>query len=217
MNKDMRLVKFRILLLASMTVLAACSKEGTVEQGGIYVTRSTCPQVGIPAGTGDVTLFSPPGRTDAAAIDVVATMTNVRSTCAEDASHVVSTASFDVVATRRDAGEARQVTLPYYNVVAQGGTDVVAKKVGYVALNVPAGSRRAHTNGQVTARVARSAVALPESVRHELTRERKVGDADAAVDPLSKPEIRDAVARATFEQLIGFQLTQAQLQYNATR
>ena len=44
-----------------------------------------------------------------------------------------------------------------------------------------------------------------------------VGDADAAVDPLSKPEIRDAVARATFEQLIGFQLTQAQLQYNATR
>ena len=217
MNKDMRLVKFRILLLASMTVLAACSKEGTVEQGGIYVTRSTCPQVGIPAGTGDVTLFSPPGRTDAAAIDVVATMTNVRATCAEDASHVVSTASFDVVATRRDAAEARQVTLPYYNVVAQGGTDVVAKKVGYVALNFPAGSLRAQTNGQVTARVARSAVALPESVRHELTRERKVGDADAAVDPLSKPEIRDAVARATFEQLIGFQLTQAQLQYNATR
>jgi hypothetical protein len=214
--KDMRLVKFRILLLASLAV-AACSKEGSIAQGGIYITRSTCPQVGIPAGTGDITLFSPAGRTDAAAIDVVAAMTNVRATCTEDASHVVSTASFDVVATRRDAGEARQVTLPYYNVVAQGGADVVAKKVGYVALSFPAGGLRAQTRGQVTARVARSAVALPEDVRRELTRVRRVGDADAAVDPLSKPEIREAVARATFEQLIGFQLTQAQLQYNATR
>ena len=34
---------------------------------------------------------------------------------------------------------------------------------------------------------------------------------------MNKPEIRDAVARATFEHLIGFQLTQEQLRYNATR
>ena len=33
----------------------------------------------------------------------------------------------------------------------------------------------------------------------------------------SDPKIRDAVARATFEHLIGFQLTQEQLRYNATR
>ena len=33
----------------------------------------------------------------------------------------------------------------------------------------------------------------------------------------SNPAIRDAVARATFEHLIGFQLTQEQLRYNATR
>ena len=37
-----------------------------------------------------------------------------------------------------------------------------------------------------------------------------------AID-MNKPEIRDAVARATFEHLIGFQLTQEQLRYNATR
>ena len=43
------------------------------------------------------------------------------------------------------------------------------------------------------------------------------GDEDAAVDPLSAPDIRAAVARATFELLIGFQLTQEQLQYNVTR
>ena len=32
-----------------------------------------------------------------------------------------------------------------------------------------------------------------------------------------EPKIREAVARATFEHLVGFQLTQEQLRYNATR
>lgn len=213
----MRPVKSGFLVTAAVLALSGCLKPGTVEETGVYTIRSTCPQLGIPAGTGDITLFSPPGRTDAAAIDVVATMTNLRSQCSEDAANVVSTATFDVVATRRDAAEARQVTLPYYNVIAQGGTAVVAKKIGYVALNFAAGSLRAQTNAQATARVSRSAVALPEEVRRELTRRRNPGDADAAIDPLADPAIRDALARATFEQLVGFQLTQAQLQYNATR
>ena len=51
----------------------------------------------------------------------------------------------------------------------------------------------------------------------ELTRRRKAGDEDAAVDPLTQPEIRQAVASASFEALVGFQLTEAQLKYNATR
>jgi hypothetical protein len=213
----LRLVQSGLLAVAALATLSACNKEGSIEQGGIYITRSTCPQVGIPAATGDITLFSPAGRTDSAAIDVVATITNLRATCTEDAAHVVSTATFDVVATRRDASQARQVTLPYYNVIAQGGSEIVAKKIGYVALNFPAGSVRAQTNAQATGRVARGAVVLPEDVRRELTRDRKVGDADAAIDPLTDPKIRDAVAKATFEQLIGFQLTQEQLRYNATR
>lgn len=213
----MRPVKFGIIALATLGALSGCKSPGTVTDTGIYVTRSTCPQVGIPAATGDITLFSPPGRADAAAIDVVATITNLRATCTEDATHVVSTATFDVVATRRDAGEARQVTLPYYNVIAQGGGDVVAKKIGYVGLNFAAGSVRAQTNAQVTGRVARGAVVLPDDVRRELTRVRRPGDPDAAIDPLSDPTVRDAVAKATFEQLIGFQLTPDQLRYNATR
>ena len=213
----LRLVTSALLTLAAVAVLSGCKTPGTVENTGVYVTRSTCPQVGIPGGTGDITLFSPPGRTDSAAIDVVATITNLRANCTEDSAYVVSIASFDVVATRRDAGEARQVTLPYYNVVAQGGSDIVAKKIGYVALSFAAGSVRAQTNAQATGRVARGAVVLPEDVRRELTRNRKPGDSDAAIDPLSDPKIRDAVAKATFEQLIGFQLTQEQLRYNATR
>lgn len=213
----LRPVQSGFLALALLALLSGCKTPGSIEDGGIYVRRSTCPQVGIPAGTGDITLFSPQGRTDAAAIDVVATITNLRANCTEDAAHVVSTATFDVVATRRDAGEARQVTLPYYNVIAQGGADVVAKKIGYVALNFPAGAVRAQTNAQATGRVARGAVVLPENIQRELTRERRPGDADAAIDPLADPVVRDAVAKATFEQLIGFQLTQDQLRYNATR
>jgi len=213
----LRPVKSALLAIAVAAVLSGCKKQGSIEQGGIYVTRSTCPQVGIPAGTGDITLFSPQGRTDAAAIDVVATITNLRAQCGEDATYVNSTATFDVVATRRDAAQARQVVLPYYNVIAQGGSDVVAKKIGYVALNFAAGSIRAQTSAQATGRVNRGAVVLPEDVRRELTRVRRAGDPDAAIDPLSDPKIRDAVAKATFEQLIGFQLTQDQLRYNATR
>lgn len=215
----LRPVQSALLVVAAAALVSGCSRKGEIDElgTGIYATRSTCPQVGIPAGTGDVTVFSPAGRTDAAAIDVVATITNLRAQCNEDATYINSTATFDVVATRRDAAAARQVTLAFYNVVAQGGSVVVAKKINYVALNFAAGSLRAQTNAQATARVSRSAVALPEEVHRELTRIRRPGDADAAVDPLSDPVVRDAVAKATFEQLIGFQLTQDQLRYNATR
>jgi hypothetical protein len=34
---------------------------------------------------------------------------------------------------------------------------------------------------------------------------------------MSDPQVREAVANATFEHLVGFQLTQDQLKYNATR
>ena len=213
----MRLVKTGLIAIAATLALAGCKSAGTLDDTGVYVTRSACPQVGIPAGTGDITLFNPANSKDAAAIDVVATITNLRASCTQDATWVVSTATFDVVATRRDPTQARQVTLPYYDVIAQGGSEVVAKKVGYVALNFAAGSLRAQTNAQVTGRVNRGAVVLPADIERELTRNRKPGDADAAIDPLADPKIRDAVAKATFEQLIGFQLTQDQLRYNATR
>jgi len=213
----LRLVKTGLIAIAATFAVSACHKAGTLDDTGVYVTRSSCPQVGIPAGTGDITLFNPASSKDAAAIDVVATITNLRATCTEDATWVVSTATFDVVATRRDPTQARQVTLPYYDVIAQGGSEVVAKKIGYVALNFAAGSMRAQTNAQVTGRVNRGAAVLPEDIQRELTRPRKAGDADAAIDPLADPKIRDAVAKATFEQLIGFQLTQDQLRYNATR
>lgn len=213
MTMSRRAACFPLLAL----LLAGCARDGQIADGGVYVTRTGCPQVAIPAATGDVTLFDPATSREARAIDVVATITNVRATCTEDTANVVSTATFDVVATRRDAGPARQVVLPFFAVAVQGGTNIIAKKVGAVALDFPAGSLRAQTSSQTTVRVSRSAVALPAEVQRELTRVRKPGDADAAVDPLSDPTVRAAVARATYEQLVGFQLTPEQLRYNATR
>lgn len=198
-------------------LVAGCARDGQIADTGVYVTRSGCPQVAIPAATGDITLFDPATSRDARAIDVVATITNVRSTCTEDTANVISTATFDVVATRRDAGAARQVVVPFFAVAVQGGTNVIAKKVGAVALNFPAGQLRAQTSSRTTVRVNSSAVALPPEVQRELTRERRPGDADAAVDPLSDPTLRAAVARATYEHLVGFQLSTDQLRYNATR
>jgi hypothetical protein len=210
-------VKLRIASLIALALLAGCTRKGNIESGGIYTVRSACPQVAIPAATGDITLFDPATSTDASAIDVEATITNVRANCQDSGTDVISTATFDVVATRRSPTQARQVVLPFFDVVVQAGQNVVAKRVGAVALNFPAGSIRAQTSGQATARISRSAATLPENVRAILTKPRKVGDPDAAIDPMSDPAIRTAVANASFSHLVGFELTQDQLKYNATR
>ena len=188
-----------------------------IDQGGIWVERSACPIPGIPAGTGDITLFNPSNSIAASAIDVSATITNLRVNCNERGDQVVSTLSFDVVATRRDPSEARQVVLPYFDVVLRAGSEISAKRIGRVGLNFAPGSYRAQTSGQATALVHRGAATLPADVRKTLTRPRKAGDPTAAVDPLTDPAIRTAVANATFEHLVGFQLTEQQLRYNVTR
>jgi hypothetical protein len=210
-------VKLRIATLLILSLLSACSRKGQIENGGVYITRSACPQVGIPAATGDITLFSPPQSRDASAIDVTASITNLFNNCNETGDQVVSNAAFDVVAVRRDAGPARQVVLPFFSVAVQGGSQIVAKRIGQVTLNFPAGSQRAQARGQAVIWVDRSAATLPANVRDILTRRRKAGEVEAAIDPLSDPAVRAAVARATFEHLVGFQMSAEMLRYNATR
>jgi hypothetical protein len=214
-------VKLRLAAaLAALTILSACRHTGDITDengGGVYAVRSACPIAGVPAGTGDITLFDPADSRDSGAIDVTAAITDVRATCQEAGNDIVSTTTFTVVGLRRDAGPARQVALPYFDVALRGGTDVAAKQVGQAVLNFAAGDIHAWTRVQATVRVNRSATALPENVRAILTRPRKAGEAEAAVDPLTEPGVRAAVANATFEHLVGFELTQDQLKYNATR
>ncbi len=216
-------MKFRKALLAATVAaaaLAGCKSEGdiVIEQGvGITALRSVCPAVGVPDFTGNVTLFNPAEARTADAIDVTASITNVRSQCDDSGAEVYATATFDVLAQRRDTQGARSVTLPYYSTVVRGGNSVVAKRVGQVTLNFADGAARAVASGTAGAVVDRAAATLPADIRERITRRRRAGEAEAAIDPLNEPEVRAAVARATFELLVGFQLTDDQLAYNARR
>ena len=215
-------MKFRTALFvtAVAATLVGCARAGdiVVEQGvGITALRSVCPAVGVPDFTGDVTLFNPAGARTADAIDVSASLTNVRSTCDDSGNEVYSTATFDVLAQRRDARGARTVTLPYYSTVVRGGNAVVAKRLGSVTLQFADGQDRAVASGQAGAVIDRAAATLPAEIRERITRRRRSGEQEAAIDPLTQPEVRAALARASFELLVGFQLSDEQLAYNATR
>lgn len=216
-----RIPVFALCAASAAALLGGCAKKGdiVVDEGvGITAIRSKCPAVGIPDFTGDITTFRVPGDTTAGNVDVVASMTNVRVVCNEnEGEKVYATVSFDVLAKRTDTSAARQVTLPYFVTILQGGTTVVSKRVGSVTINFAAGQDRAQAKGTGSAYIDRAAATLPDDIRDRIMRKRKAGDTDAAVDPLANPQVRAAVSRATFELLVGFQLTNEQLIYNATR
>jgi len=200
--------------------LAGCSREGDLDIGagvGVNVTRSGCPAVAVPDGTGDITVFNPADSQDASAIDVVASITNIRPTCSESGEKIFSQASFDVQARRSDTQGSRTVTLPYFTTVVQGGSAVVAKRVGQVTLQFADGQQRASASAQAASYIDKASASLPAEIVQKITKKRKPGDPDAALDPMADPEVRAAVVRSSFEMLIGFQLTEDQLRYNVTR
>ncbi|EAQ29249.1 hypothetical protein NAP1_00715 [Erythrobacter sp. NAP1] len=213
---------FRTRILPAIALgaaLAGCSSEGelVVDQGvGITSVLTRCPAVGIPDYTGDVTTFRAADPT-LANLDVSASITNLRSTCDDSSERVYTEATFDVRARRSDVRGARTVTLPYFVTVLQGGSAVVTKRVGEVTLSFADGQERAQTSARAGSFVDRAAASLPEDIRERITRRRRAGDPEAALDPLAAPEVRAAIARTRFEMLIGFQLTEDQLAYNATR
>ena len=210
-------LKTKAILLATFA-LAACSKSGDFDEtGGIKIARSSCPAVAIPTYTGDVTLFNPLAERTLAAMDVTATITNIRTTCTDAGDHIQVVASFDVEGRRANASGPRQVSLPYFATVLRAGTDLQSKQLGQVTIDFADGAVRGSAHASATASVSRAAATLPPEILERLTRKRKVGDADAALDPMTEPRVRKAVDQANFEFLVGFQLTESQLAYNATR
>ncbi|MEI9849706.1 MAG: hypothetical protein WDN24_01295 [Sphingomonas sp.] len=125
--------------------------------------------------------------------------------------------TFDVYARRASADGARDVQLPYFITLVRGGSSVVAKRIGHVTLHFEAGQLRASASGTASTTVARDAATLSNEVRERLTKRRRAGEQEAAMDPLSDPAIRQAVLSASFEALLGFQLTDDQLKYNVGR
>ncbi len=209
--------KTHAILLAALT-LGACS-TGTEydERGGFKIARSACPAAAIATYTGDITLFDPPAERQIEALDISANIANLKASCNEGGAQIQVTATFDVQARRAKAGPARQVTLPWFASVLRAGTTLESKQVGSVTINFADGELRGSTSASATALVSRAAATLPDDILKRINRKRKAGDADAALDPMNEPVVRDAVNKANFEMLVGFQLTESQLAYNAAR
>jgi hypothetical protein len=206
--------------LAMTAALVGCAKEGelVIDRGvGIASVLTLCPSVGIPDYTGDVTTFRSADDRTIGSLDVSAAMTNLRATCNETGDRIYSEATFDVNARRTNTSGARTVTLPYFVTVLRGGGAVVSKRVGQVTLTFADGQERAVGTGKVGSFVNRADAALPDDIREKITKRRRAGDTEAAIDPLADPEVKAAIARTRFEMLVGFQLTEDQLAYNVTR
>ncbi|NCP12738.1 MAG: hypothetical protein GW858_01070 [Sphingomonadales bacterium] len=216
----MKLRASAFFALSAATALAACSNEGELvlnEGVGITSVLTLCPSVGIPDYTGDVTTFRNAEDTTTASLDVSAALTDLRATCNDTGEQIYSEASFTVNARRTDVRGARSVQLPYFVTVLRGGSAVVSKRLGTVTLSFAEGQERAMASGKVGSFINRADAALPEDIREKITKRRRPGDAEAALDPLADPEVKAAIARTRFEMLVGFQLTEAQLAYNVTR
>jgi hypothetical protein len=198
-------------LLVSALALSGCNRNP------LLVKRSLCPAVAIPAHTGTVTRFDPPQSRNADAIDVTAQIVDATGTCLEGAEFLTTELAFTVTAQRRKPGPARQLYLPVFVGLAQGGNVLVSKQLTGVMLEFPEGSLRAEARGGARADVHRSAVTLPPEVQERIQRERRPDEPDALVDPLSDPQVRAAVRAASFEVLVGFQLDDASLAYNVGR
>ncbi len=208
-----------LMALTALALVSACSKNGelVIDQGvGIASVLTMCPAVGIPDYTGDITTFRGDDRT-VAGLDMSAAMTDLRSVCNDTADKVYSEAGFTVNARRTDTRGARTVEVPYFVTVLRGGSAVVSKRVGTVTLAFADGQDRATGTAKAGAFINRADAALPDDIREKITRRRRAGDEEAALDPLADPEVKAAIARTRFEMLVGFQLTEDQLKYNATR
>ena len=205
--------KLRIAIVVAVftVVLAGCQRNPLI------VRRALCPAVAVPIYAGDITLFQPGTGPDAGNIDLSATITNVRDTCAESPGMLVTNINYQIVARRSVSNGARRVSLPVFAAVVQGGNLIVSKQIGSVDLDFADGQARAVAGASARGSVARSATALADDIQARINRKRKAGDIDAATDPMSDPLVRAALRAASFEVLVGFQLTDQSLGYNVTK
>ncbi len=178
-------------------------------------TRSACPAVAIPAATGDITLFNPA----AAVMRPRSTWSPTSPTCARPATRAAPTSSptSPSTSTRSAATAAARArsSCPISRSRCRAAPRSSRRASAGSACASPTASCAPAPRPSATGQVSRAAVTLPEDVRQQITRRRKPGDPSAAIDPMADPAVREAVRKASFEVLVGFQLTQEQLAYNA--
>jgi len=202
--------------LAAMGLGAAALVAGC-NTNPLLVERSQCPAVAVPYHVGSVTRFDPPQSRNADAIALTAQITDLKGNCIEGAEFLTTEVNFVVAGQRRVKGPAKQVYLPMFVALAQGGNVLVSKQITGVQLDFAEGALRAEARGGGRADVHRSAVTLPPEMLERITRKRDADDPEALTDPLSDPQVRAAVRAASFEVLVGFQLDDASLAYNVAR
>ncbi len=202
--------------LAAMGLGAAALVAGC-NTNPLLVERSQCPAVAVPYHVGSVTRFDPPQSRNADAIALTAQITDLQGNCIEGAEFLTTEVNFVVAGQRRVKGPAKQVYLPMFVALAQGGNVLVSKQITGVQLDFAEGALRAEARGGGRADVHRSAVTLPPEMLERITRKRDADDPEALTDPLSDPQVRAAVRAASFEVLVGFQLDDASLAYNVAR
>jgi hypothetical protein len=178
-------------ILATTFLVAAC------QTNPLLVVRTSCPAVAVVKNTGTLTRFSGAARTQEQ-IEFTASISGVSTACVDSSkpNSVTTNASFDIVARRPDAKEALNITLPYFVVVMNEGTKLLAKEVYEVELSFAPGQERASVRASLSADTPR----LPPPPKAPK------GAADAPPPP-----------RGQFEVLLGFQLNERDIVYNITR
>lgn len=114
----------RLLVPAILTAfLAACSTGPQTA-----VPDVICPAVGVVKETETVTRFRAPESFTQEDVVYTAHISDLAVACEED-DGIVTNIGFDIAARQGPAGNASQITLPYYVAVVRNGKEIVAKDV----------------------------------------------------------------------------------------
>lgn len=191
---------YRFISLAVVAaMLAGCSSNP------LQITRSICPAAAVARNVSDLTQFSPPTSRDADAITLTATFSDMAVKCSEKGSRIFSDLSVTIAGQRASAAGDQTISVPYFVAVVKGGQTLLSKQLYSANLDFKAGQVRAHTTQTVRADISRSAAIDA------------LGPAPKASKDASDPFVETVQKASPFEMVIGFQLTDDQIIYNARK
>jgi hypothetical protein len=148
------------------------------------------------------------------AIDVTATITNVRTQCDDSATGLRHRPLRRLAQRTRCHARARTVELPYFSTVVRGGSAVSPSGRHGDAATSPT-VRNGVASGTAALHRPRRGDAAAD-IRERITR-RRGGRGRGRDRPADRARSARRARAGDFELLVGFQLTEDQLAYNATR
>jgi hypothetical protein len=180
---------------AALLALAGCASNPLI------VRRTSCPAVAVVKNASTMTRFSTQGRYDAQDVQLTAMISNIQPSCVERRDGAVTAVRFEILAARRAAAGVQEVQLPYFIMLVKDGQTILAKQIYGTSV-------RFEENGSNAAVLQTVSVISPLVPLPERPKRSKEEEYDEFAPP-PKP--------ATYEVLIGFQLTDAEAAYNVGR